>query len=217
MLALRVYAIYNKKILFLVILVIFTSAQFALGLGLYLTPGSQIFTDNTTDILYYTCYCEPSRKTGRWQYAYQIMQLVYDLAILAFIAVRIIPIVRSSKLLNLTFGRTILNNSLQYFTVLFTSYLTWVLMIELAEDPFKYAAAIPTLVLSCTMANRITISLLRPLEPTFDNDNRLQGYKGRVADESEFIFTAVDSLFSYEDSKDQALLFELHVGRRAYR
>ena len=76
------------------------------------------------------------------------------------------------------------------------------------------------------MANRITISLLRPLEPTFDNDNRLQviefvkdstqggentsydrsayygtvkqGYNGRAADESEFIFTAIDSLFSYE-------------------
>lgn len=25
-----------------------------------------------------------------------------------------------------------------------------------------------------------------------------QGYKGRAADESEFIFTVVDSLFSYE-------------------
>ncbi|KAI5123840.1 hypothetical protein M0805_009132 [Coniferiporia weirii] len=179
-LALRVYAIYQRKRIVAVTLVVYLLAELGVALWLYCTPGSHpliLPSVVQNNITFHICIDAVADKLGNLRAAaFQLMQAIYDTGVFLSIIFRVIADSRRPR-----YGQdlqsVIASHSVIYYAALFSANFTWAMMILFAQPGLKYSAGIPTFVMACTMVNRITLSLRRfanPIRDTISAGSTLQ-------------------------------------------
>jgi len=161
---LRVYALYQKNKIVGAILIIYLTAELGVALWVYGTPGShplQLPPGGEGIEALHLCIDETADKLGNVKSAaFLFMQTVYDTAVFILIVARVLVQARAKEIRGQrSLQSFIAAQGVVYYFVIFTANLLWALMVILAPPGLKYSTAIPTLILVCTMVNRMTIDL----------------------------------------------------------
>ncbi|EJD08172.1 uncharacterized protein FOMMEDRAFT_16640 [Fomitiporia mediterranea MF3/22] len=157
--ALRVYALYQKNRVVQIFLAIYLVSELGIALWIYLTPGHHplelppLYQNHK---VLYLCTEDTADSLGRWRPStFQLMQVVYDVIVLILVFFKTKwPRESRHGIFDIIFNQGVI-----YFICVFSANLVWVLMILVGPETLKYIAACPTLVMACTMANRITLDL----------------------------------------------------------
>jgi len=103
--------------------------------------------------------------------SFQFMQTVYDsVAFLMILFKTAKDAFGPQKTGNIR--AVIAKHGLLYYLVVFSANLTWALMILLSPTGLKYSAAVPTIMMACLSANKMTLSLRAFSEPVHVSEPR---------------------------------------------
>jgi len=161
---LRVYALYGRNKYIAVVLAALLLVQTVVIFLIYLTPSMHAMTlpdhASTDQIpLLHFCLVETSSRLSNFQSAgIQWMQAIYDATAFGLIACKTAKSAFKERAVG-GVRALIMKNGLLYFAVVFSAYLTWAMMTIFSPSGIKYAAAIPSVILSCLAVNRLTLSL----------------------------------------------------------
>jgi len=162
--ALRVYALYNRSKALAAFFALYLIGELGVTLWVYATPSLELLSlpgpeSDTGSLALHTCSAITSPKLSALQSAsFQFMQTAFDSCALALIMWRTF---RESLQTNSIHGikRVILKHGILYYIVVFSLNLAWAIMVVTATDGIKYVMAGPVLALTPMAANRLTLSL----------------------------------------------------------
>ncbi|PAV23188.1 hypothetical protein PNOK_0025600 [Pyrrhoderma noxium] len=146
--ALRMYALYERRWLIGLSLVVYLIAEFSVAMWIYSVPGNHPYkpAEALEDFdAFRICIDLTADRLGNLSSAsFQIMQVVYDsIVFLLLFLCNIKEMGRNSWRSDLR--RALATQGLIYFAVIFSANATWGIMILNAPANLKYAAALPTL------------------------------------------------------------------------
>jgi len=169
--ALRVYALYERNKYLAAMLITYLLGEFGLALWVYLTPSIYAAQlpgpENVTNSMaLHVCLAYHSRKLSSFQSAsFQFMQTAFDswvLVLVLFKSAREFFGPRSQRGLR----SIIAAHGVIYYVVVFSVNIAWALMLLLATPGLQYIMAGPVLALAPLAANKLTLSLRGHLADT---------------------------------------------------
>ncbi|KLO13211.1 hypothetical protein SCHPADRAFT_904396 [Schizopora paradoxa] len=162
--ALRVYALYERNKLLAVIMACYLGAEFGVALWEYLTPSMFTVTlpgpeDVTNSIGLHSCIAQSSLKLSNLQAStFQFMQTIFDTSVLILVLYKTIKESLGPK--SARGIRTIIaTHGILYYFVVFGVNIAWAIMVLTATTGLKYTMAGPTIALAPLAANKLTLSL----------------------------------------------------------
>ncbi|KLO12279.1 hypothetical protein SCHPADRAFT_429220 [Schizopora paradoxa] len=164
--AVRIYAIYARNKYLAAAMIIYLIAETGVALWIYLTPsvhsiqlpGPESITDSLT---LHQCLADDSQNLSSLQAAsFQIMQTIFDSCALALVLFKTYREFMGPKPYR-GLRSIIASHGLIYYLVVFSTNISWALMVLLATPDLKYTMAVPTIALAPLAANKLTLSLRR--------------------------------------------------------
>ncbi|KLO19082.1 hypothetical protein SCHPADRAFT_89642 [Schizopora paradoxa] len=189
--ALRVYALYGRNKYLAALLGTYLLGEFGVALWVYLTPSMYSVqlpgpADITNSSPVHVCLAHSStRLTNLEAAAFQFAQTAYDSFCLVLVLNKSIRAFMNQRSFD-GLHTIIATHGVAYYMVVFTSNISWALMVLIATTGLKYSMAIPTLTLAPMAANKLTLSL-RSYGTTADATTRKASTLriGKVAFESD--------------------------------
>jgi len=162
--SLRVYALYDRNKYLAAMIIVYLLGEFGVALWVYLTPSMYAVPlpgpENVTNSLaLHACLAYSSPKLNSFQAAtFQFMQTFFDSWVLALVLFKSIKEFMGPRS-NRGLRSIIATHGVIYYVVVFSTNVSWALMVLLATTGLKYTMAVPTLVLAPLAANKLTLSL----------------------------------------------------------
>lgn len=172
---LRVYALYGRNRYIAVIFTVYIIAELGVLFWIYFTPSISSVTfelpglasnNNLNSIpLLHLCIVSASSRISELQSSvFLFMQVVYD-----SVAFGLILAMTASSVLNDGgcggVRALIVKNGVLYYGILFSAYSTWGLMTIFSPPGLKRAAEVPTIIVTCLLVNKLTLSLRAYMSP----------------------------------------------------
>jgi len=160
LMAIRIYAIYNRSKLLLGFLLSILIAQASVGTWIWTTPGAHPAPDLINNYLTHYCIFIPATSLGPSSAGYAFMELSFDSVCFALTLIRPIwgRIYRNETWGNQLF-KNLAQNGVLYFGVIFSVNLTWAIMILHASTGLRGSAAAPSSMIMSSFIARITLNL----------------------------------------------------------
>jgi len=162
--ALRVYALYERNKYLAVLMACYLGAEFGVALWEYLTPSMFTVTlpgpaDVTSSLALHSCIAQSSLKLSNLQAStFQFMQTIFDTSVLILVLYKTVKESLGPK--SARGIRTIIaTHGIIYYVVVFGVNIAWAIMVLTASTGLKYTMAGPTIALAPLAANKLTLSL----------------------------------------------------------
>jgi len=169
---LRVYALYGRKKYIGIALATYIAAEMGVAFWIYLVPSVHALPlpdppgANQIPELH-LCLAVVSDNLSHLKSAtFQLMQTIYDSVAFLMILLQTVRDGFGGGLQDRdSIQAVIAKHGLLYYVAVFSANLTWALMIVLSPPILRYSAAMPTIIVACLSANKITLSLRAFNEP----------------------------------------------------
>jgi len=160
LMALRLYAIYDRSKIVLFILLGLLISQVCVGLWIWTTPGAHPTLDPINNYRYHYCIFIPAAKLGPHNPSvYAFMELSFDTFCFMLTLIRPFLGSYSRGRWGLPLWANLAQNGALYFGVIFSINLAWAIMILHASSGLRGAVAAPSAMMMSTFIARITLSL----------------------------------------------------------
>ncbi|TDL21942.1 hypothetical protein BD410DRAFT_789021 [Rickenella mellea] len=163
---LRIYALYGRNKILGAFIVMYLLAEFVLKCWINVFPGHHplVLPPSAPHIeAFQICIELASDSLGNLKTAsYQLMETIYDLVIFGLMIAKTISAYKSRSThgaLRTDIVFLIARHGVLYFAAIFTANLLWAMLILFAPKGLKYSTVTPSLILVCTLVNRLTIDL----------------------------------------------------------
>ncbi|KLO16826.1 hypothetical protein SCHPADRAFT_937534 [Schizopora paradoxa] len=161
---LRVYALYRRNIYIAVMLTAYVLAELVSSLWEYLVPSIHPVTlPGPPDVgkipALHLCLVSTSDRITNFQSAvFPFMQAIFDSVAFGLIVYKTVDAIIKERAL-VGARVLIMKHGILYYAVVFSAYVTWAIMIVFSPPGLKYAAAAPSVIMTCVSVNRLTLSL----------------------------------------------------------